>query len=115
MIKEHVSFQVAATRGGIVAPVALVGLLSADSPPMFPFTYTWRVIKETPVFHCVHPHIPCIGRGIVAQGAFKNTPVPVVGFYVTLHSVCSSAPVIAGATFVGFLFAAIINVLPQTA
>ena len=115
MIKEHVSFQVAATRWGIVAPVALVGLLSADSPPMFPFTYTWRVLKETPVFHCVHSHIPCIGRSIIAQGAIKNTPVPVVAFHMPLHSVSSSTPVIAGITFECFLFVAFISIHSQTA
>ena len=138
MVKEHMSFQVASARRGIVAPVAFIGLLSTDSFCVLPFPSlrgTRLVLKQALVCNRVSSHIPCTGGPIVAQGAIEtslhcvivcqhvSSQVPCIGrcimaqgavkaflqlhcvvaFHVPPHSLCSSAPVIAGVALVCFL------------
>ena len=76
MVKEHVSFQVASARRGIIAPVAFIGLLSTNSLRMLHFPCSLRdhcllILKQALVYQRVSSHIPCTGRLILAQGAIK--------------------------------------------
>ena len=108
MVKEHVSFQVASARRGIVAPVAFIGLLSTDSPCVLPFPSlrdTWLlVLKQALVCQRVSSHIPCTGRLILAQGAIKTSlHCVIVCQRVSFHFHCIGRCIMAQGAVKAFL------------